>query len=104
MKGRISAHRVGALSPFLADDSVTLVKSGVDTARVGHFARPRSIEPPGVATCPGIPSKPIILILLILWLLGAFVMPIGGGLIHLLLVILLVVVVIRLLQGRNLFR
>jgi high-affinity Fe2+/Pb2+ permease len=43
----------------------------------------------------------IILILIVLWLLGAFVMPIGGGLIHLLLVIILIVVVIRLLQGRG---
>ena len=43
----------------------------------------------------------IILILVILWLLGAFISPFGGGLIHLLLVIILVVVIIRLLQGRN---
>ena len=44
----------------------------------------------------------IILVLVILWLLGAFVIPVAGGLIHLLLVIVLVVVVIRLLQGRRL--
>jgi hypothetical protein len=43
----------------------------------------------------------IILVLLILWLLGAFIAPFGGGLIHLILVVLLVVVVIRLLQGRR---
>jgi len=43
----------------------------------------------------------IILVLLILWLLGAFIAPFGGGLIHLLLVVLLVVVVIRVLQGRR---
>ena len=43
----------------------------------------------------------IILILLVLWLLGAFVAPIGGNLIHLLLVVVLVVVVVRLLQGRR---
>jgi hypothetical protein len=43
----------------------------------------------------------IIVILLILWLLGAFVAPFGGNLIHLLLVVILVVVVIRLLQGRS---
>ena len=43
----------------------------------------------------------IILIVLLLWLLGAFVYPVGGGLIHLLLVVVLVVVVIRLLQGRT---
>jgi len=43
----------------------------------------------------------IIVILVLLWLLGAFVFPVGGSLIHLLLVIVLVVVVIRLLQGRR---
>lgn len=45
----------------------------------------------------------IIVLLLILWLLGAFVTPIPavGGLVHLLLVVILVVVVIRLLQGRR---
>jgi hypothetical protein len=43
----------------------------------------------------------VILIVLLLWLLGAFVYPIGGNLIHLLLVIVLVVVVVRLLQGRR---
>lgn len=43
----------------------------------------------------------IILVLLLVWLLGAFISPFGGGLIHLLLVVVLVVVVIRLLQGRQ---
>jgi hypothetical protein len=43
----------------------------------------------------------IILVLLLIWLFGAFVSPFGGGLIHLLLVVLLVVVVIRVLQGRS---
>ena len=43
----------------------------------------------------------IILVLLILWLLGAFVSPFGGNLIHLLLLVVLVVVVVRLLQGRR---
>ena len=43
----------------------------------------------------------IIVILVLLWLLGAFIMPMGGDLIHLLLVIILVVVVVRLLQGRS---
>ena len=42
----------------------------------------------------------IIVALLILWLLGAFVSPVGGNLIHLLLLVVLVVVVVRLLQGR----
>ena len=43
----------------------------------------------------------IVVILLILWALGAFVMPVGGGLIHILLVIALIVVVYRLLTGRK---
>jgi len=43
----------------------------------------------------------IILILLLLWLLGAFVVPLGSNLVHLLLVIVLVVVVLRLIQGRR---
>jgi hypothetical protein len=45
----------------------------------------------------------IIVILLILWLLGAFVAPIPaiGGLVHVLLLVVLVVVVIRLMQGRR---
>ena len=45
----------------------------------------------------------IIVILLILWLLGAFVTPLPavGPLIHLLLVVVLIVVVIRVLQGRR---
>ena len=45
----------------------------------------------------------IIVVLLVLWLLGAFVMPIPavGGLVHLLLVVVLVVVVIRFVQGRR---
>ena len=43
----------------------------------------------------------IAIILLILWLLGAFVVNVGGGLIHLLLVIALVVIVYRLVTGRR---
>ena len=43
----------------------------------------------------------IIVVLLLIWLFGAFVSPFGGNLIHLLLVILLVVVVIRVMQGRR---
>ena len=43
----------------------------------------------------------IALILFILWLLGAFVVNVGGGLIHLLLVIALIVIVYRLLTGRR---
>jgi len=43
----------------------------------------------------------IALILLVLWLLGAFVFPVAGGLIHILLVIALVVVLFRLITGRR---
>jgi hypothetical protein len=43
----------------------------------------------------------IIIVLLLLWLLGAFVTPVAGNLVHLLLVVILVVVVIRVLRGRN---
>ena len=44
----------------------------------------------------------LILVLLLLWLLGWLVVPVGGNLVHLLLVLVLVVVVIRVLQGRRL--
>ncbi len=53
------------------------------------------------ADVPRYALETIILILVILWLLGAFVVPVGSNLIHILLVIVLVVVVIRLLQGRR---
>ena len=43
----------------------------------------------------------IVVMLLVLWLLGAFIMPVGGALIHLLLVIAAVVIVYRLLTGRK---
>ncbi len=42
----------------------------------------------------------IAIILLILWLLGAFVFPVAGGLIHILLVIAVIVVIYRLITGR----
>ena len=43
----------------------------------------------------------IIVVLVLLWLLGAFVYPVGGDLIHLILVIVVIVIVFRLLQGRS---
>ncbi len=43
----------------------------------------------------------IVLLLVILWALGAFVYPVAGGLIHLLLVIALVVLVYQLVTGRR---
>lgn len=42
----------------------------------------------------------IAVILLILWILGFFVVNVGGGLIHLLLVIAVIVIVYRLVTGR----
>ncbi|WP_343611672.1 lmo0937 family membrane protein [Novosphingobium sp.] len=43
----------------------------------------------------------IVVVLVILWALGAFVVPVGGGLIHLLLVIALVVILFQILTGRR---
>ncbi|GAY20771.1 MULTISPECIES: lmo0937 family membrane protein [Sphingobium] len=43
----------------------------------------------------------ILIILLVLWALGAFIVPVGGGLIHLLLVLALVVLVYQLVAGRR---
>lgn len=43
----------------------------------------------------------IAVIIFILWLLGAFVMPVGGSLIHILLVIAIVVVLYRIITGRK---
>jgi hypothetical protein len=43
----------------------------------------------------------VVLILLILWALGAFVLPVGGGLIHLLLVIAVIVLLYQLITGRR---
>jgi len=42
----------------------------------------------------------IAVILFILWILGFFVVHVGGGLIHLLLVIAVIVVFYRLITGR----
>ena len=43
----------------------------------------------------------IAVILVILWLLGAFAFHIAGGLIHILLVIAVIVVIYQLVTGRN---
>lgn len=43
----------------------------------------------------------IAVILFVLWLLGFFVVQIGGGLIHVLLVIAVIVVVVQLITGRR---
>ena len=43
----------------------------------------------------------LVVILLVLWLLGAVVMPVGGALIHILLVIALIVGLVQLFGGRR---
>lgn len=43
----------------------------------------------------------ICVILIIMWLLGGFIVPVGSGLIHLLLVVVLVMVVYQLMTGRR---
>ena len=43
----------------------------------------------------------ILIVLLLLWLFGAFISPFGGNLIHLLLVVILAVVVFRFVTGRR---
>jgi hypothetical protein len=43
----------------------------------------------------------LIVILIVAWLLGGFVFPVGGSAIHLLLVVILVIVLVRVLQGRT---
>ena len=41
----------------------------------------------------------LIVVLIVLWAMGAFVVHVGGDLIHLMLVIVLIVVVLRLVSG-----
>jgi len=43
----------------------------------------------------------IAVILFILWLLGGFVLNIGGGLIHILVVVAIIVVLYRVITGRK---
>ena len=43
----------------------------------------------------------VFVILLILWLVGGFIVPFGGNLIHLLLVIAVVVLIVNLISGRS---
>ena len=43
----------------------------------------------------------LIVILLILWLLGFLVVPVGGALIHILLVIALIVLIYQLVTGQR---
>jgi hypothetical protein len=43
----------------------------------------------------------LLVVLLVLWLLGWLVIPVGGALIHLLLVIALIVLIYQLVTGRR---
>ena len=43
----------------------------------------------------------VFVVLLILWLLGAFIVPFGGNLIHILLVIAVVILIVNLISGRR---
>jgi hypothetical protein len=43
----------------------------------------------------------IFVVILIIWLLGGFIFPFGGNLIHLLLVIALVILIVNLISGRR---
>jgi hypothetical protein len=43
----------------------------------------------------------IALILLVLWLLGFIVIPVGGNLIHILLIIVIIMVILHFARGRR---
>ncbi|WP_176594045.1 lmo0937 family membrane protein [Sphingobium sp. EM0848] len=45
--------------------------------------------------------RTLFLILLVIWVLGAFIVPVGGSLIHLLLVLALIVLIYQLVAGRR---
>ncbi len=44
----------------------------------------------------------LMLVLVIAWLLGGFVVPIGGSAIHLLIVVVIVLVIVKLARGERL--
>jgi Family of unknown function (DUF5670) len=50
---------------------------------------------------PAYTYETIIVFLLLLWLLGAFISPFGGDIIHLILLVVVVAIVLRFMQGRN---
>ena len=43
----------------------------------------------------------IAVILIVLWLLGAFILPVGGALIHILLIVGIIVLVLHFIRGRS---
>lgn len=52
-------------------------------------------------TCGGTMFLTIAVVLLLLWALGAFIVPVGGGLIHILLVIAVISLIWHLISGRK---
>jgi hypothetical protein len=81
----------------MGNDGQAAAARGVGSAAVTGFGQNAN----GGTLVPRYTLELIIVVLLLLWLFGAFINPFGGNLIHLLLVVLLVVVVIRVLQGRR---
>jgi hypothetical protein len=47
------------------------------------------------------PLETIVLVFVLFWILGAFIVPFGGPFIHLILLLVLVVIVLRVLDGRR---
>ena len=43
----------------------------------------------------------IAIILIVLWLLGAFIVPVGGALIHILLVVGIIILILHFVRGRS---
>ena len=84
----------GSSRGFFRSDGSRSIRYGTGNAAFSRCPTPET-------TVPRYSLETIILILVLLWLLGAFIAPFGGDIIHLLLVVILVVVVIRVLDGRR---
>jgi Flp pilus assembly protein TadB len=75
------------------------------TSQNAPRSAPETVRPgevlPTSGRCVPMPRyalEAIIVVLVILWLLGWLVVPLGGSLVHLLLVVILIVVLVRLLR------
>jgi cytosine/uracil/thiamine/allantoin permease len=75
-------------------------KSGESAKSISAAAAPRTknrkLQPKG-----NLMLWTVFVILLILWLLGGFIVPFGGNLIHILLVIAVVVLIVNLISGKR---
>ena len=60
-----------------------------------------SPDPASETTMFRYPLETIVLVFVLFWLLGAFIVPFGGPFIHLILLLVLVVIVVRVLEGRR---